>query len=120
MSKEQDRLDLRIATRRAAREILSLVEECAVDSKEGPILWEEIRDAALVQAPLPPVEPNLIRARPMTDAECREFEKEGVPFGKFAGHRVGEAGLEYLRWLSDQTFIDQLRKYLANETISRQ
>ena len=59
----------------------------------------------------------------MTDEQCREFEKEDIPFGAYVGKRIGTAEnnvLAYLRWLADQTFIDQLRKYLANETIARQ
>ena len=95
--------------------------------------WEEIRDYALTKVPLPAVEPKLIRAKPMTDAQAREFEKERVPMGILKDRRVGDvmalrevpqlyeqSGPEYLKWLADQTFIDDLRRYLANETVARQ
>ena len=35
------------------------------------------------------------------------------------GQRISLVRIEYLRWLADQTFIDQLRKYIANETIAQ-
>lgn len=57
----------------------------------------------------------------MTDEQAKAFEKEELPFGKYVGQPVGDLeyrSLDYLRWLADQTFIDDLRRYLANETVA--
>lgn len=126
----EERLAARAEGRKDGQLLLELCKEAA--ARLRPLLgqygadvafWEEIRDYALTQAPMPPQKPVVRRATPMSDEQAREFEKEEVPFGRFAHMRVGSANpevLPYLRWLADQTFIDDLRRYLANETTQRQ
>lgn len=125
------RLKARVEARQEANAIIELAHEAScrllnnslgstLRTDATDVFWQEIRDASLVMTPLPPVEPKLIKARPMTDTESREFEKEICPFGQYATQRMSAVPLDYLKWLSDQTFIDDLRRYLANDMIMRQ
>ena len=120
----------KVAARKAAADVVSLgideearvITECS-NGNVGVVsyaFWEWIRDAALERVPLPVTEPKVMRAKPMTDEQARRFEKENIPFGQHANTRVGSVPLQYLRWLADQPFIDELRAYLANETVARQ
>lgn len=125
-----DRLKARVEGRNSAKELLQLAKEEAmriVGDGRRPnafcTFWEEIRDCALEHVPLQPVEPKVIRAKPMTDEQAHEFEKEEIPFGQYKAYKVGsvmELNPVFLYWLANQTFVDDLRRYLANETIARQ
>ena len=89
------------------------------------VYWSEIRDYALSQAPLPKVKPVVVKARPMTAEQAKDFEKQRFPFGANSGMTVSNAMSEndgYCQWLldtsadkarADQTFVDDLRRYLA-------
>jgi hypothetical protein len=122
-----ERLKSRVEGRKAAKAVLHLASEEAMrianggaDVEAWKAFWEEIRTDAVEHCPLPPVEHKVLLARPLTDEQAREFEKQEVPFGQHARQRVADVPLGYLRWLADQIFIDQLRAYLANETIEKQ
>ncbi len=55
----------------------------------------------------------------MTDEECRVFEQEVVPFGKFAGLSLGGVPLGYLDWLDGlPNFRNQLNRYLRNKQVA--
>lgn len=114
----------RVTARQTAAEIIGLANDAAETMTEDQQLafWTAIREVALTVARLPEQKPQLVKARPMTDEQAREFEKEEIPFGRNCGVRVGDmvVDIDYLHWLADQTFIDDLRRYLANETIARQ
>lgn len=116
----------KVAARKEATDVLAfVVGEATVVAKDNEptvvrAFWEVIRDAALERVPLPVTEPKVLRAKPMTDEQAHRFEKEIIPFGQHANTRVGSVPLQYLRWLADQPFIDELRAYLANETVARQ
>ena len=56
----------------------------------------------------------------MTDKEARLFGKERIPFGEFVGKQVDQIPLERLRWYSDQTFVDDLRRYLDSGRVKRE
>lgn len=55
-----------------------------------------------------------------TSAESRVFGKTRIPFGEFSGESVDSVNLTRLRWYGDQTFIDNLRRYLASDRIQRE
>ena len=119
---EDRRLKARVDARKEAKEIIDLAcseaQPMAHDNRN--VFWGMIRDQALEMAPLPEQKPQVVKARPMTNLEARKFEKQTCPFGQYATQRIAGVPLDYLRWLSDQTFVDDLRRYLANETIARQ
>lgn len=135
------RLKARVAGRDVAKEVLKLANEEAVrllSGSEGTqawsAFWEEVREFALSRSPLPDPAIKILKTRPMSDAEARGFEKETVPLSSLKGKTVAQAmetrvalqighldvsGPEHLLWLADQTFVDDLRRYLANETVAR-
>ena len=55
--------------------------------------------------------------RKMTGPEARRFGDELIPFGEFRGKRIDEVPLDRLAWYADQTFVDDLRKYLASDRV---
>ena len=59
-------------------------------------------------------------ARPMTDVESKRFGKQLVPYRAFEGRRVDDVPLERLAWYADQTFTDELRRYLKSDRVQRE
>ena len=55
--------------------------------------------------------------RPMTQQEARNFGSVTVPFGKYNNVAVDNVPMDWLQWLADQTFVDNLRRYLESERV---
>lgn len=74
--------------------------------------WQAFRDAMNEKFPTD---------RPMTNAEYDRFHESEIPFGRFRGNKVGTGGdtFEYLIWIANQTFIDELRRFLKHPTSVR-
>lgn len=128
-----ERTKQRVAGRTLAGELLKLIaEESAGQPPEGmTCLWEEIYAEAIKHYTPPmawPMAWPIAMAdshHKMTDGQSRNFERRPVPFGQYAQRTVGNVmadpdGRNYLVWLSEQTFIDDLRDYLANPTIAQE
>lgn len=60
------------------------------------------------------------RGGPMTDDEARLFGRFPVPYGEFRGRPVDDVPMDRLDWYADQTFGDQLRRYLASRRIKNE
>lgn len=58
--------------------------------------------------------------RKLTDKQARSFGRTLVPFGEFAGKPVDDVPLERLHWYADQTFVDDLRRYLDSDRVGRE
>jgi hypothetical protein len=105
-----------LKARLAAKEIMEWASDEAF--KHGDRLWEEL--ARLVSLELPSKQ-ELPRSRsplqPMADIEAKRFGKQLMPYGEFSGWRVDNVPLERLAWYADQTFTDDLRRYLKSERV---
>jgi hypothetical protein len=113
------RLKARVKAREDAKCIIELASSSHSDEDQygcRDVYWSKIRDYALSQAPLPKVKPVVVKARPMTAEQAKEFEKERFPFGANSGMMVSDAMSDndgYCQWLANQSFVDDLRRYLA-------
>lgn len=109
----------------AAETCLDLLDESVAGQGElaERIFWRIIRDIALQKCPMvtenekKESQAREVRVTGMIDAECREFEKQELRFGKYAGMTVGEVYEEdedYLHWFAAQTdeFKSRLNRYL--------
>ena len=70
-----------------------------------------------------PRKPMPTQPEPMTDEQVAFFEHhKTVPYGKYAGQRVGDVPLDYLVWLVEDTddFKEAVRMYLENKRIARE
>lgn len=110
-----------IRRRQQAREAARLVVELAEEVVSGAeadcreIVRGEILAALAAQHP-PATAPAIT---PMRDEESRRFGRRLIPFGRYKGHRIDSAPLDYLLWLIDQNrqFIDDLRRYCLSPRI---
>ena len=130
MTRQQ--LTERVYARISAKAILSLIQdELAKLGDHGrAAFWDEL---GVLADRLPSTPVSLPKAKPMSDEEAREFRKETIRFGQFSGrsvqfvedrtiidHEEQDTGLGYLRWLADQDFTDQLRRYLARDEFTHE
>lgn len=113
----------RVEARESAKALLELAGYSSGGMSEDADheFWIVIRDEALKHAPLPVVEPKRPQVKPMTDAECRAFEKCMMPFGKWSDNTIGivfEHDPDYLHWLVAQKddFREALNRYLMAVT----
>lgn len=111
-----DQVQLNVAARKTARELLDLVVgECAGRPPAfAARLWEILRDKAIEQVGMPPCAGQAVK--PLTEEEAREFAETPMPFGKHRGLALAEIDTrhpEYLAMLVDDSdFIKMLRRYL--------
>ena len=54
---------------------------------------------------------------PMDDGRAKLFGSTRLPFGEFVGQRVDDVPMERLQWYADQTFTDELRRYLESDRV---
>ena len=81
--------------------------------------WEEV--IRLAKTHLPSEIDVEYKPDKMTDQEARAFgQQETMPFGEFAGMRVDEVPLDRLLWYADQSFTDDLRRYLESNRIKNE
>ena len=112
----------RIAARQHAQEVLKVVTRRS-PRKHPQGYWEAIRRKAQENLPDSPAYwPGI---EPMTDEEAEAFLKEAIPFDGISANTVGELmatakGRVILEDLSGNRFVDRLRRFLRNKTISAQ
>lgn len=102
-----------IKAREAAREVLELLEEEA--KQHGKRFWQEIARVVELHVPVRTVKKKPVR--PMTDVQAKAFGSQLLPFGEYYGKRVDDVPLARLQWYADQTFIDDLRRYLDSKRV---
>lgn len=112
---DQEEVGKRISARLAAEEVASLADDEA--KTYGKIFWEQLHKIVCAHVPCNKPKPKPEKIRPMSQEEARVFGKQLVPFGEFSGRRVDDAPLDRLQWYADQTFTDNLRRYLESERI---
>ncbi len=103
-----------IRQRAAAYEMLELIEATAEEFTGSPerfyqVLRDELK-LVLKEKPKPD------RSK-MKDQESKAFGAQLIPFGEFRTRRVDDVPLERLQWYADQTFVDDLRRYLNSDRI---
>ena len=108
----------RIAARYAAEVLAQLADEEA--KEHGNHFWKCLHDicCAHVFCKEEQAKADRKHRREMTDGEVQRFGLSLIPFrGEFQGKKVSDVPLERLQWYADQTFIDELRRYLRSERI---
>ena len=55
--------------------------------------------------------------QPEAEFNAMAFESHNMTFGQYTGVPIKEVPLEYLCWLADDKFIDNLRRYLKSDTV---
>jgi hypothetical protein len=129
MTETETRLAHKIAGRKEAEELLSLVADynatAGVEQQtayaEG--FWSELKRVAESHLPVPPV---IAGKGPMTEVEVKRFERQRVPeaLKKHAGELVGDvmaydrAYLDYIAVDTVQEFRRELNRYLRHPTIA--
>jgi hypothetical protein len=107
-----------IRLRRGAEEVHELAETICQEGgwKDGEVqrFWEEL--GKLVALHLPDRGSDS-RFREMAEDEAKRFGQEQMPFGEFAGMQVDQVPLERLQWYANQTFTDDLRRYLDSDRV---
>lgn len=110
----------------AALMIEMINDEAAHHPPEGVIaLWEVLHAESLKHYTPPPPPAEQPQVTYMPDIKLRRFEATAVPYQQYKGQSVGNVmatadGREFLAWVAAQSFIDELRDYLANPTIARE
>jgi hypothetical protein len=79
--------------------------------------WEQLL-RAIVSAY--PQFSSAIKLERMSDSDATKFESKLIPFGKHRGTSVKEVPLDYLEWLTGDTFTDDLRRYVRSDKIERE
>ena len=82
----------------------------------GRRFWRELAKIVMAHVPAPT---KVIRQRvvPMEDKRAKLFGSQKMPFGQDVGSRVDDVPMELLQWYADQTFTDDLRRYLASDRV---
>lgn len=115
----------KVIARKAAKEVCQLAngESLKFHGDANVTFWKTFTDHGLFLLPTGHHPVTIVERGPlaaMTDAEAKKFERDGMPFGKWAGNPVGKVPLEYLVWLDEQDdFHRQLNRYLRNEQVQR-
>ncbi len=116
----------RVKAIKEAEEVIKLIGSSEVEfnhEHELVAFWKKLSDYVKAQAaslPPPPSRP-ITNALPFTNEEAREFGKTQLPFGVHKGDLVRDAfemRPNYLVWLANTTFIDDLRRYLASPAVA--
>ena len=101
-------------------------EAAGFDSQEvKDVFWAAIRHRVDQKSPLPPAPPVAAAVRPMTGDETKAFESQKIRWGLHKDSTIGQVmsttdGRKYLRWMADQTFVDELRRYLENDSVKKE
>lgn len=110
-------IEKNLNARLAAEMIAELADEEA--GKYGKRFWKELAKIVMAHVPDPRKrkrdKPKSVS--PMTQQEARDFGSVTVPFGKFNNVAVDNVPMDWLVWLADQTFVDDLRRYLESERV---
>jgi len=111
---DEKEMDARIRARYAAEEVASLADEEA--ETHGKFFWKCLHDIICAHVPCSRDKPRN-PYRPMTVRDAHDFGRQQMPFGEYVGKAVDHVPLDYLQWLADQTFVDDLRRYLESERL---
>jgi len=108
-------IEIRQAAELAFELVLTVAEEngCRGSRK----FWEPVYVKVQNRLPKPEVKVKGKPSKKMTDEESKRFGKELIPFGEFQGKSIDEVPLDRLWWYADQTFVDDLRRYLQSDRI---
>jgi hypothetical protein len=110
----------RIEARYSAEVIAGLADDEA--KLHGNHVWKCLHDICCAHVPCK-VEDEKRRKHQeqyMSDGEVQRFEREMIPFEAFRGKLVKDVPLERLQWYADQTFVDQLRRYLRSKRVQNE
>jgi len=112
-----------IAARKTADDIFDYAaNEAGKLSKDAAFkFWKRLLERTFFVAPKAAIpQPEVVRDRPMTEGEAKEFEQILLEFGKYAGEKPTDVPLDYLFWLDDQPdFRRSLRRYLLSGRVQR-
>jgi uncharacterized protein (DUF3820 family) len=103
-----------LKARLAAEQVAELADEEA--KVHGRRFWEQLMLIVSAHVP-PPRKPRKVPAEPMTDKEARLFGMQPMPYGEYVAKPVDDVPLPRLQWYADQTFTDDLRRYLESSRI---
>ncbi len=107
-----------IKARHAAEDIIVWAEQAAEEC--GERLWIELDKMVWAKVPKKEIE-NEIRSDSMANKESKLWgQQTRMPFGEWEGKQVDAVPLGRLVWYVDQTFVDELRRYLKSPRIQRE
>lgn len=102
-----------------ATEAASLVIELAEESGANePGFYDRV--ACILEAHGTPKREPKTKPVKMTDQQAKAFEQEIIAFGTHAGKPVSDVPLDWLQWIADQKFVDQVRLYLRSDRVQRE
>ncbi len=108
-----------MAARKVAIEVFSLVAE--EGEKHGNHFWRKMKRLVDVFAvPLLKKKDERNREGKMTEKEARLFGGEPMPYGEFVGMKIDHVPLDRLLWYSEQTFVDELRRYVKSDRTQKE
>lgn len=111
----QARVKTRIAGRKMAKELLSLVDECNQSDQHymAAMIQEFARAAGMILEAKREVTPD---PKPLPFERLRHME---IPFGKYHGQILDAVPLNYLDWLcqEQEQFLGFLRPYLSHPAL---
>ena len=117
LARESD-LAKNVAARMAAESLMDLARE--EGQKHGSRYWLLLAGMIDVHLPKPTEKVEKTKKAPMTAMEAKRFGKRTIPFGQFVGKMIDDVPLERLQWYADQTFVDDLRRYLESDRVGRE
>lgn len=113
----EERIEHRVAASKSAKVIAELVIDEADALPE--YFWEVLFKKLAQYVPVPEETVNKqLPFKPMTQQQAKLFGNQPMPYGQFQGKRIDEVPLDRLQWYADQSFTDDLRRYLTAERIS--
>lgn len=118
-SQSAESVEKNIAARKVAIEVFCLVVE--EGGKHGVRFWEKMK--SLVDIMTAPVteKKDETKKEKMTEDESKLFGKNmRMQFGEFVGKRIDEVPLDRLLWYAEQTFTDELRRYVKSDRVQRE
>ncbi len=107
-----------LKARLAAEQVAELADGEAVI--HGRRFWRELAKIVMAHVPMPKPSYAKRTVVPMDSKRARLFGSTRLPFGEFAGQRVDDVPMERLQWYADQTFTDDLRRYLESDRVKRE
>jgi len=109
---DKDKIDLNVEAGIAARLVAEMAKE--EGKKYGRHFWSVLRSE--IGKFLPRVQVIAeVKTRKMTNEEAKVFGNSRMPFGEYKGMRVDDVRSDWLVWLADQTFQEDLRRYLNSD-----
>lgn len=112
-----EQLTANVLGRRKAEDALTVAEELLT---ELPPLahsrfWETLAAYTMQKCGWTPENKLAVRPAPLTYDEAIAFEQQIVPFGKYAGQRVGDVPATYWTYITEGDFNRNLSRYLASD-----